>query len=81
MGATVRKNFVFDKQISMHLDELAKDIKQSMTALVQEMIENRYKYIKAKKRLEAFNRLKGSATGLFGDETIQSIKANCELYR
>ena len=79
MGATVRKNFVFDKQISIYLEELAKDTKQSMTALIQEMIESRYKQIKAKKRLQAFNRLKGSATGLLGDESIQSIKANCEL--
>ena len=79
MGATVRKNFVFDKQISIYLEELAKDTKQSMTALIQEMIESRYKQIKAKKRLLAFNRLKGSATGLLGDESIQSIKANREL--
>ncbi len=79
MGATVRKNFVFDKQISMYLEELAKDTKQSMTALVQEMIENRYKQIKAKKRIQAFNRLKGSATGLLGDTSIQSIKASREL--
>ena len=43
------------------------------------MIENRYKQIKAKKRLQAFNRLKGSATGLLGDDSIQSIKANREL--
>ena len=79
MGATVRKNFVFDKQISLYLEELAKDTKQSMTALVQEMIENRYKQIKAKKRLQAFNRMKGSATGLFDNESIQSIKAHREL--
>ena len=79
MRATVRKNFVFDKQISMQLEELAKDTKQSMTALVQELIENRYKQIKTKKRLQAFNRLKGSATGLLGNESIQSIKANREL--
>ena len=79
MGATVRKNFVFDKQISIYLEELSKETKQSMTALVQEMIENRYKQIKAKKRLQAFNRLKGSATGLLSDESIQSIKANREL--
>jgi len=33
---------------------------------------------KAKKRLKAFNRLKGSATGLFTNVSIQSIKANRE---
>jgi predicted DNA-binding ribbon-helix-helix protein len=79
MEVTVRKNFVFDKQIATYLEEIAKDAKQSMTALVQEMIEERYKQIKVKKRLKAFNRLKGSATGLFTDASIQSIKANREL--
>ncbi len=79
MEATVRKNFVFDQQIATYLEELAKDAKKSMTALVQEMIEERYKQIKVKKRLKAFNRLKGSATGLFTDESVQSIKANREL--
>ena len=79
MGATVRKNFVFDKEISIHLEEMAKDTKQSMTALLQEMIESRYKQIKAKKRVQAFNRLKGSATGLLSNESIQSIKANREI--
>ena len=79
MGTTVRKNFVFDRQIAMQLEEIAKNSKQSMTNLIQEMIEERYKQIKAKKRLEAFNRIKGSATGLFTDESIQSVKANHEL--
>ena len=79
MEVTVRKNFVFDKQIAIYLEEIAKDAKQSMTSLIQEMIEERYKQIKVKKRLKAFNRLKGSATGLFTDTSIQSIKANREL--
>ena len=79
MGATVRKNFIFNKQIALHLEELAKETKQSMTALIQEMIEERYKQIKAKKRIKAFNRIKGSASGLFTDKSIQSIKANYEL--
>jgi len=79
MDVTVRKNFVFDKQIALYLEEIAKDTKQSMTSLVQEMIEERYKQIKVKKRLKAFNRLKGSASGLFTDTSIQSIKANREL--
>ena len=79
MELTVRKNFVFDKNIALYLEELAKETKQSMTALVQEMIEERYKEIKVKKRMEAFNRIKGSATGLLTDTSIQEIKANREL--
>ncbi len=79
MGTTVRKNFVFDREIALQLEEMAKNSNKSMTALVQEMIKERYKQLKAKKRLEAFNRIKGSATGLFSDESIQSIKAKREL--
>jgi hypothetical protein len=79
MEVTVRKNFVFDENIAMYLEEIAKDAKQSMTSLVQEMIEERYKQIKVKKRMKAFNRIKGSATGLLTDVSIQSLKANREL--
>ncbi|HHD75920.1 MAG TPA: hypothetical protein ENK82_09135 [Campylobacterales bacterium] len=79
MELTVRKNFVFDKNIALYLEELAKETKQSMTSLVQEMIEERYKEIKVKKRMEAFSRIKGSATGLLTDTSIQEIKANREL--
>lgn len=79
MELTVRKNFVFDRDIAMYLEELAKDAKTSMTALVQEMIEERYKQIKVKKRMEAFKRIKGSATGLIGDASIQSIKATKDV--
>ncbi|CAA6818960.1 MAG: Unknown protein [uncultured Sulfurovum sp.] len=79
MELTVRKNFVFDKNIAMYLEEIAKDTKQSMTSLVQEMIEERYKEIKVKKRIKAFKSIDGSATGLLTDFSIQSIKANREL--
>jgi len=76
MELTVRKNFVFEKNIAMYLEEIARDTKKSMTALLQELIEERYKQIKVKKRKEAFNRIKGSATGLLTDVSIQSIKAD-----
>ncbi|CAA6808058.1 MAG: Unknown protein [uncultured Sulfurovum sp.] len=79
MELTVRKNFVFDKNIALYLEELAKETKQSMTSLVQEMIEERYKEIKVKKRMEAFNAIDGSATGLLTDFSIQATKANREL--
>lgn len=79
MEPTVRKNFVFDKNIALYLEELAKETQQSMTSLVQEMIEERYKEIKVKKRMEAFKRIKGSATGLLTDTSIQEIKANRDL--
>ena len=79
MEATVRKNFVFDRNIAEYLEELARETKQSMTSLVQEMIEERYKQIKVKKRMKAFYRIKGSATGLLTDTSIQEIKANRDI--
>ena len=79
MNLTVRKNFVFDKNIALYLEELAKETKKSMTALVQEMIEERYRQIKVKKRMEALKQMRGSANGLLTDKTIQSIKAEKDV--
>jgi predicted DNA-binding ribbon-helix-helix protein len=79
MEAAVRKNFVFEGSTAKHLEEMAKKSKKSMTALVQEMIEERYKEVKVKERIEAFNAIDGSATGLLTDFSIQSVKANREI--
>ena len=73
---SVRKNFVFSEEVAAHLKELAREEGRSMTAVVEEMIEDRYRSSRVKKRLEAFENFAGSASGLFGDQTIQSIKAN-----
>lgn len=79
METTVRKNFVFDITIAKHLEELARETKQSMTAMVQELIEERYKQIKVKKRLALLEKMKGSANGMLTDFSIQSVKANREI--
>jgi len=79
MATTVRKNFLFDENIARYLEELAKDSQTSMTALIQEMIEERYDTIRVKKRLQALDKIVGSASGLFVDKSIQSIKAEKEI--
>ncbi|KIM08773.1 MAG: hypothetical protein KU29_03345 [Sulfurovum sp. FS06-10] len=79
MQLTVRKNFVFDKTIANYLEEIAQETKQSMTALVQELIEERYKQIKVKKRLALLEKMRGSANGLLTDFSIQSTKENREI--
>ncbi len=79
MEATVRKNFVFTQEIANYLEELAKDSKESMTAIVQEMIEDRYRTLKVKKRMKALEKINGSANGLLGDFSIQSTKANMDV--
>jgi len=74
MQDTIRKNFVFDVHVAMHLEELAKETKNSMTALVQEMIEERYKKIIVKKRLQALNDIDSTFSGSIGNKSIQKHK-------
>ena len=79
MQQVVRKNFAFEKNVAKKLEELAKNSKKSMTAFIQELIEERYKQIEQKKKKEAFNKIKGSATGFLKDTSIQNIKSNYEI--
>ena len=79
MESTVRKNFVFTQEIAQHLQQLAEDSDKSMTAIMQDLIENRYRELRVKKRVAAFEKLKGSATGLLGDYSIQSVKASMNV--
>ena len=79
MSATVRKNFVFSEEVAIQLEEMAREKGQSMTAFIEEIIEEKYRSKKVAKRVEAFSKFVGSGTGIFGDETIQSIKANKDV--
>ena len=83
MSVTVRKNFVLDAEVASHLEELAKENNQSMTSFVQEMVEERYRSVRAKKRAEAFNRSVEIAdtfsSGLLVGKSIQKIKADMDV--
>ena len=72
--SNVRKNFILEESVANHLEEISKVAEQSMTYIVQDMIEERYKKIKVAKRLQALKRMKNSASGLLTDKSIQSIK-------
>ena len=83
MSTTVRKNFVFDEEVAMHLEELARESNQSMTSFVQEMIEEKYGSIKVKNRLKAFQRSieisDEIGKDVWKDQTIQSLKAEMDV--
>jgi len=83
MSATVRKNFVFDEEVAIHLEELARESNQSMTSFVQEMIEEKYGSIKVKNRLKAFQRSieisDEIGKDVWKDQTIQSLKAEMDV--
>ena len=55
MQNVVRKNFAFDSMTVKHLEEIAADMKMSLTKTMQELIEKRYEEIERIKRLEAFH--------------------------
>ena len=83
MSATVRKNFVFKEDVAEHLEELARNSGKSMTSLVEEMVEDRYRSERVKKRLKAFEKSieigKTIGSGLFEGKSIQSIKAEMDV--
>ncbi len=79
MKATVRKNFVFTEETADYLEQLSEDSKKSMTAIVQELIETKYRELRVKKRVAAFEKMDGMATGLLGDFSIQSVKASMNV--
>ncbi len=71
----IRKNFILEENVAKHLEEISQVAEQSMTYIIQDMIEERYKKIKVAKRLKALSRIKSAASGLLTDKTVQSIKA------
>jgi hypothetical protein len=79
MGAVIRKNFVFEQSVAEHLEDLAKSMKTSLTKTVQDLIEERYAQMEQKKKIEAAESIMGSATGVFGEMTIQEIKASMHV--
>ena len=64
---TIRKNFLFDDEVAKHLEEIAKAEGKTQTQIAQEAIEEKYKTISRKRKLEALEALKGSLNGKIGD--------------
>ena len=83
MSKTVKMHFEFCREVFSHLEELAQTSGQSTTALIEEMIEGRYRSKRVADRLEAFDRTikiaNGIGAGLFKDKTVQSIKAEMDV--
>ncbi|NOQ29869.1 MAG: hypothetical protein GQ570_01975 [Helicobacteraceae bacterium] len=76
---TVRKNFLFDDEIAEQLVEISEIKHITQTQVVKELIIKEYDEVTKEEKLEAVKNFIGSGTGLFGDMTIQSIKANRDV--
>ena len=79
MKTTVRKNFTFTEETADYLKQLSEDSDTSMSEVVRSLIEDKYRELRVKKRVAAFEKIKGCATGLLGDYSIQSVKANMNV--
>jgi len=76
---SVRKNFIFDDEIASHLEQIAARREKTQTQIIKELIEKEYQEVSKEQKLEAIYKFAGSGTGLFGDLTIQEIKANRDV--
>ena len=76
---TIRKNFLLDEEVVEHLKKIAEENNTTQTQVIREMIEEKYEEISIKEKLEAIKAFAGSGTGLYGDLSIQEIKANMDV--
>ena len=76
---TIRKNFLLDDEIADHLKEIAIKENTTQTQVVRNLIEEKYEEISVEEKLAAFYAFAGSGSGLYGDLTIQEIKANMDV--
>ena len=54
---TIRKNFLLDDEIAIHLEELARRENTTQTNIIKNMIEEKYEEISMQGKLEAFDRI------------------------
>lgn len=76
---SIQKSFILDDTTALYLEKIAKRRNKTQTEIIVELIEREYQEVSKKEKLEAFYKFAGSESGLFGDSTIQEIKANRDV--
>lgn len=71
---TVRKNFNFDETVAKHLEEIAKEEGKTQTQIAQEAIEERYRQMSNKKKLEIFDEIQDAFHGLLTDVDAKAAR-------
>ena len=74
-----RKKIIFNEEKVQNLKEIEERENTTQTQAVKELIEEKYDEISMEEKLEAFYAFAGSGTGLYGNLTIQEIKANMDV--
>jgi hypothetical protein len=78
---TVRKNFNFRDEVAKHLEEIARYEGKTMTQVVEEAVEERYRRFDQQKRKQAFNEFIGVLNGQIGDIDLKEIRMERALKR
>lgn len=79
MVMMTRKKIIFNEEKVQYLKEIEERESTTQTQAVKELIEEKYDEISMEEKLEAFYAFAGSGTGLYGNLTIQKIKANKDV--
>jgi len=78
---TIDKIFLFNKETIKQLEEITKFKGKTQTETLQELIEDEYKKIRVKKKLEALDKLAGCLTGKIGDIDLKQIRIERAIHR
>jgi predicted DNA-binding protein len=76
---TIRKNFLLDDEVAEHLKKIAQKNATTQTEVIKNLIEKEYEEVSKEEKLEAFYKFAGSGTGLWGELTLQEVKANRDV--
>ena len=76
---TVRKNFLLDEEVALHLKKIAEEENSTQTQVIKNMIEEKYSTISVKEKLQALEDIVGTMNGLLVGKSIQSIKADMDV--
>ena len=71
---TVRKNFNFRDEVAKHLEEIARYEGKTMTQVVEEAVEERYRQISKEQKLKILDEIADSFHGLLTDVDAKSAR-------
>ncbi len=72
---TIRKNFLLDEEVALHLEKIAKNESITQTKVIRNMIEEKYEKYSIQEKLDALNSIIPMPPGSLVGKSIQSIKA------
>ena len=79
LAKALRKNFTMSDETAKELDFLAVLLRKNRSQIIQELIRKEAEAKRNELRLAKLQAMKGLLTGLFHEQSIQSMKTEREL--